>query len=372
MTPRLRRTPRTTRTVVLCGLAVAAMVTTACAGPHAPYNVATQNAPVNLVLGERQAVTTAPVGPISGPLPPSVGPILPIGPSPSPTPMVAPSGPCPAFDPLAPVLATSIDLPGPPKPATYSYRGKVVDTAGKEKSTYKGNSKWKVIVGKVDPTTGGYHVTLKVKIGKATSSRVLLIQPKPLLDNDHGTGLNSPTGTDPNAVLATVTGTLLSVGVPPLAFPLKLPNLGRFGPAGIYLVSQSSGDSTFTPTVPIPLLQTPVGNNSFTGVGTDGSSVMLFTSTVKKRLSVNACGSKVEGFDVGMTGGKIISLGADGKAQIVSFKENLVFGMQFGGLPVKDTGTITTSTLPGAALLPDTASRSFTFTVNSVPKPARG
>ncbi|HVT65409.1 MAG TPA: hypothetical protein VHD81_09655 [Mycobacteriales bacterium] len=357
------------RSIAIFGLVAAAMVTTACAGPHAPFGVGTQNAPVNLVLGERQAVTTAPVGPIGGPLPPGVPPAVPPGPSVSPSPTASPSGPCPAFDPLAPVLATDIELPGPPRPATYTYRGKVVDTAGKDKSTYRGNSKWKVIVGKADPTTHGYDVTLKVKLGKTTSSRVLLIQPKPLLDNDRGTGLNSPTGTDPNSVLSTVTGTLLILGVPPL--PLTLPNVGRFGPAGIYLVSQSNGDTTFKPTVPIPLLQTPVGNNSFTGIGTDGSTVMAFTSTVTKRLSVNACGTKVEGIDVALTSGNIASLGADGKAQLVTFTEHLVFGMQFGGIPLQDKGTITTSTLPGAAIVPDKASRQFSFTVNAVPKQAR-
>jgi hypothetical protein len=136
-------------------------------------------------------------------------------------------------------------------------------------------------------------------------------------------------------------------------------------------VSQSNGTSTFTPTTPIPVVQTPIGSNSFTGMGTDGTTVMTFTSTVKKRANVNACGTKVEGIEVALTDGRIAGPGADGKTQQVAFTENLVFGFQFGGIPVQDTGRISSATVPGAAGLADQASREFAFTVNSVPKPAR-
>jgi hypothetical protein len=366
------------RVVVLAGL----MTVTACAGPHAPFDVGTQNAPINLVLGARQAVVSAPVGPVVGPLPPSLAPFVPQAPGPGSSavpslpPVVQPPAlPCPPFDPLAPVVATNIVLPGKPQPATYVYRAKIVDTMGTKKATYQGNSSWKVTTGAVDPSNGSYQTTIDVTVGKVTTRRVLLMLPQAITSNapkapvpGANTDPDSPDATDPNAIVgAQVNGTLATLGLPP--FPRVLPNPGRYGPAGIYLVSQSNGTSTFTPTVPIPLVQTPIGSNSFTGMGTDGSTVMSFTSTVKKRTNVNACGTKVEGIEVSLTDGRIAGPGADGTTQQVSFTEDLVFGLQFGGIPVQDNGKIATTTVPGVT--PDAASREFTFTVNTVPKPAR-
>ena len=367
------------RAVAVPGLAVAVLLTSGCAGPKAPFEVGTQTAPINLVLGARQAIEAAPVGPVVGPLPAGLVPFIPPLPG-APEPTVSlppvpspPSLPCPPFDPLSPVSASGITLAGPPQPATYTYRGKVEDTAGTSKATYQGDSTWKVSVSDVDPETGGYEVTTEVTLGKATSKRVLLVLPEsltaemtdpPFFDPD------APDATDPNAIVGgQVNSTLLLLGLPPL--PRVLPNPGRYGVAGIYLVSQSNGSSTFTPNVPIPLLQTPVGNHSFTGMGTDGSTVMTFTSTVTKRTNVNACGTKVEGIEVVLDDGVLAGRTADGAVQQVAFTETLVFGLQFGGLPVHDAGTITTATAPGAALTPDQASRDFSFTVNAVPKPAK-
>ena len=196
---------------------------------------------------------------------------------------------------------------------------------------------------------------------------------KPLVEANLGPvgpGPQAPDGTDPNAIVAAqVNSTLALLGLDPL--PRVIPNPGRYGPAGIYLKSQSSGTSTFTPTVPIPLVQTPVGNNSFTGFGTDGTNVMTFTSTVQKRANVNACGTKVEGIAVSLTGGLMAGRGLDGTVRQVSFTEDLVFGMQYGGIPIQDKGTISTATVPGAALGPDQAQRDFSFAINVVPKPAK-
>jgi len=369
------------RAVKLPGLLASLLTATACAGPNAPFQVGTQNAPINLVLGARQAVVSAPVGPVVGPLPPSLAPFVPQAPAPvgtvAPTvpPVLPPLPPCPPFDPLAPVVATNIVLPGKPQPATYAYRGKIVDTMGTSKATYQGNSSWKVSVGPVDPSNGGYDVTVDVTLGKLTSRRVFLMLPTATTSNAPQapvpgvqTDPNAPDTTDPNQIVGSqVNSTLATLGLAPL--PRVLPNPGRYGPAGIYLVSQTSGSSTFTPTVPIPLVQTPVGSNSFTGMGTDGSTVMTFTSTVKKRSNVNACGTKVEGIEVALTDGRIAGPGADGKTEQVAFTEDLVFGFQFGGIPVQDTGTVSSGTAPGA--LPDSASRTFSFTVNTVPKSAR-
>jgi hypothetical protein len=356
--------------------ALTALALAGCAGPQAPFDIGTQAAPVGLVLGEHTAVVVAPVGPISAPLPPSLAPFLPTQPnvrppSAAPLPSLPPLGPCPDFDPLAPVASTGITLPGPPQPATYTYRASTTDTLGSKKASYKGNSTWKTTVSAPDATTGGYTVTTDVSIGKTTTQRVLLVLPKAVTSGKGGDNpLDAPDATDPNAQVIDLYNSVLGgSGFPPI--PRSAPNVGRYGPAGIYLVSQSAGTSVFKPTTPIPLLQTPVGNNSFTGIGTDGSTNMQFTSTVVKKALVNACGKKLESVEVALTAGKIIGRTTDNKVQSVDFTETLDFGLQFGGLPLRDRGKVTGTTLPGGAIAPDAIERTFDFTINSAPKPAR-
>ena len=359
---------------------VTATALSACAGPRAPYDVGTQAAPVNLVLGAHRAVVVAPVGPFTQPLPPALAPFIPLPPLPIPS--SAPTlpvdlGPCPALDPLAPMSQAGTPvLPGPPVPASYQYRATSTDTVGSKQATFKGNTTWKVTVGAVQAATGGYPVTIATTIGKATTTRVLLVIPK-ALDADTpqvptlGQPYGDPNSTDPNVqVIDAYNSTVGPYGLPQL--PRALPNPGRFGPAGVYLLSQSGGGTSFTPTVPIPLVQTPVGNNSFTAVGSDGQTAMTFTSTVTKaRSGVNACGKKIEGVQVHLSNGQIAGLTPDGKVTVVSFDETLVFGLQAGGLPLSDTGKVSTTSLPGGAVSPDTIARTFDFTVNSVPKPAK-
>jgi hypothetical protein len=373
------------RAATTTGIAVVAMVLSACSGPRAPYDVGTQAAPVNLVLGAHRAVVVAPVGPISQPLPPSLAPFIPLPPLPVPSdvkpPVEVPLGPCPVVDPLAPISSPGgVLIPAAPTPATYTYRAKTTDTVGTKSASYKGNSTWKVTTGTLDTATGGYPVTVETTIenkgAKVTTKRVLLVVPKPL-DADSpqlgtfGQPYGDPNSTDPNVqVVDAYNSTVGPYGLPQL--PRSLPNVGRFGPAGIYLLSQSGGGATFTPTVPIPLLQTPVGNARFTGVGTDGVTAMSFTSTVTKpRTGVDACGKKVEGVEVHLSDGTIAGLTPDGKVTVVTFDETLVFGLQAGGLPLSDKGNVSANVLPGGAVAPDLIKRSFDFTINSVPKLAK-
>jgi hypothetical protein len=355
---------------------LAALTLAGCAGPNTPLNIGTQTQPVGLVLGEHAAVVEAPVGPITTPIPPSLAPFLPttpvttssLAPSALPLPSHLPVAPCPDFDPTAPVVPTGTNIPGPPQPGTYTYRAKTTDTLGKTSATYSGSSTWTTTVSTPDPVTGGYTVTTVVAIGKARSQRVLLILPKAVAS---GTPLDAPDGTDPNAqVIDFINAELSQEGLPLL--PRAVPNAARFGPAGVYLVSQSSGTSTFKPSVPIPLVQTPIGDNSFTAFGSDGSTAMMFTSTVtNKTANVNACGSKLQAVEVTLSAGKIVSLTSAGKLQSVDFTEKLDFGLQYGGLPLRDQGTVSGLTLPGGAVAPDTIARTFDFTANRPLKPAR-
>lgn len=359
------------RRSTITSLVAAACLLSACGGPKAPFDVGTQAAPLDLVLGEHEAVVEAPVGPLSIALPPLFAPFLPLD-TPKPGP-VEDLGPCPDFDPLAPVQANEIEIVGPPQPGSYPYRATTTDQLGDKKSTFAGDTNWEVKPVRKDPTTGGDLFTIEVTVGTTKSQRTFLLLPKTItkLPTTPVANPNDPNSTDLNfQVIDAYNGTAPLVGLPRL--PRNLPNLGRFGNAGIYLVSQTMGERTFTPTLPIPLLQTPVRSTQFTAVGTDGVVAMIFKSTVKKTELVNACGKKLETIHVRLTDGKIAGLTDDGKIYDVDFTESIYFGLQFGGLPLKDEGTVSSgSTLPGGLLAEDKIERKFDFTINTAPKPAK-
>jgi hypothetical protein len=343
-------------------LAVSAVALGACGGPKEPFDVGTQAAPVDLILGELEEVIEAPVGPMSLELPSSFSRFVPIG-SPPPAPP-EPVEPCPDFDPLAPITPGDIEVSGRPQNGTYPYRAKTTETVGNMRSSFTGDSKWDVKAGPVNPETGEYDVTIDVSIGTSKSTRVLRVLPKPI--TGQGTPAGDPNTTDLNfQVIDQYNATAPLLGLERL--PRNAPNLGRYGFAGIYLVSQTSGDDTFTPNTPIPLLQTPVSSRSFTGIGTDGKTVMSFLSTVNKTAFVNACGKKVETIQVDLTDGRVAGTDSDGQVYRVGFTESLFFGMQYGGIPVQDMGTVKLETVGDT----DTVERSFEFTANTEPKPAQ-
>jgi hypothetical protein len=267
---------------------------------------------------------------------------------------------------VAPTTPTSIYLAGPPNNGTYTYRAKTSDTLGSQSAKYTGGASWKVTTSPKDQTTGGYDVTIVSSIGKTTTTRVLRVQPTAVPENVVTSIVNK--GVDKALSLLGGDQTSgLGVGLPPVVLPLY--RVGRYDRAGVYLVSQTSGDSTFKPLSPMPLIQTPLTEgDKFLGVATDGKTVMKYTSTVAKRVSVDACGTKLETAQVVLSDGLIEGLTADNKVQSVNFNETLDIGLQFGGLPLRDFGTVTGSTLPGGASAVDTIARSFDFTISETPK----
>jgi hypothetical protein len=357
------------RTTAL-GLSLAAVTLTACAGPKAPLDVGTQAAPLDLVLGEHEAVVEAPVGPFTLELPREVAPFRPISATPLPT---TPPEPCPDFDPLSPVSAAGVTVTGPPQAASYTYRASTTDTVGAMTSKFKGDSTWKVAVGAVDAATGAFDFTTEVSIGDLKTSRVFRVQPQPRVKPSGvppSGDPSDPATLDPNyQVIDGYNITAGPAGLPTL--PRALPNLGRADLAGIQLVSQTTGDATFTPTAPIPLVYLPTGGTSFTGVGNDGVTTMKFNSSVPKTTYINACGKKIEAIQVDLTDGVIGGRTDKGEPYELAFTEHLYFGLQYGGLPVKDEGSVTGVRLPGGAPTTDTIERTFEFTANSQPKPAK-
>lgn len=352
---------RLVATIALAGLTLAA-----CGGPKEPFDIGTQAAPVDLVLGEHEAVVEAPVGPISASLPRELFPFLPIGTKTTPD---VPLGPCPDFDPLAPVNAVGDGgLNGPPQNATYNYRATTTDRVGKLESKFAGDSAWKITTTK--PASGGFLVTMETTIAKVKTSRqfLILFQPlAPLPDPGVVVHPDDPGNTDPNVqIIDQYNFVALLTGLPKL--PRTLPNLARPGLPGVYLVSQTMGDTLFKPATPIALFQTPVTpNRLITAFGTDGKTVMTFTSTTKNTEYINACGTKVEALRIDLTGGRIGGFTDKGKVYNLKFEESLFFALNAGGLPVRDVGTITGD---GDLFSGEKVERKFDFTINSEPKPS--
>jgi hypothetical protein len=367
-----RRHAQLTGAAVLLGLSI-----TACSGPAAPLDIGTQTVPIALVLGELKAVQEAPVGPVSAPAVPQSMPYFrpqapgaPSLPSLPPTPV----GPCPDFDPLAPVLGVGRVIAAPPVKATYPYRAQVVDVYPGKTSAYVGNSTWTIEPGPVDPTTGAYDVTYTVKLGAATTKRVLRTLPHDI-GSDPST---DPTDqTNPNAAINTVNGYLTTFGAPPI--PAKAPNPAGYGLAGVYLVSQESNGVAFTPSTPIALLQLrqltgatdpdSAAASSITSAGSDPATgaAMSFRSTVTTSTNkVNACGTPLQTVQVALTSpnSPLVApppnpatalLPTDAafyfekapatdptkpKSHVLLFAEKIDFGLQYGGLIVKDESSV--------------------------------
>lgn len=359
----MRRRTQWTTAAALLGFAV-----TACAGPQAPLDVGTQAAPISLVLGELKAVMETPVGPLPAAQLPNTFTLPPL----SPLPAVLPSGPppfpnpCPDYDVAAPVLGVGNVLPNPPvAPKAYPYRvvGAYLDNYPGRTFTFVGNTSWRVQVGKPDATTGAYDVTYTVTMGKRTTTRVLRTLPHDIQDTS-ALLLTDPT--NPNSVVKQVN----DLGVLPSPLPTGLPNLAGYGHAGIYLVSQQTNGHTFTPSVPMALLQlrqltgaidpASVAGAAITSVGIDPTSqaVMAFRSTVTNpTYKINACGDPLQTVQVSFTtpappvdgaptnvGGVFdVGLGVfaeknagddptQPKVNVMLFGQKVAFGLQYGGL----------------------------------------
>lgn len=368
--------------VVLVGLTA-----TACSGPAAPLDIGTQTVPIALVLGELQAVQEAPLGPISAPVQPQDLPYFSqpaAGQPPDPLPPLSPpaeellpmpTGPCPDVDPLAPVLAVGHTIEAPPVKATYRYRALVTDTYPGKASAYAGDSIWTIEPGPVDAVTGSYDVTYTVKMGAATTKRVLRTLPRDLAAADPSAPPNDP---NPNDAIVIANANLASQGVPPI--PSTAPNPAGYGLAGVYLVSQESNGVVFRPSTPIALLQlrqvtgaenaeAAAAAGAITSAGSDPvtGAVMAFRSTVTSATNkVNACGTPLQTVQVALTSpnspattpppnpathlvptdGAVYAERAPStdptnpKSNVLLFAEKIDFGLQYGGLVVQDALTV--------------------------------
>ncbi len=381
-------------------LALTGMVVAGCAGPAAPLDVGTQTAPLALVLGQLKATDTAPVGPVMGAPAPWTRPYYqpPAGTRTLPSlPSVTPPVPCPDYPPTAAVLGVGRSIAAPPVKASYHYRVPLyLEIYPGKTSTFVGDSVWKVEPQPADASTGAYDVVYTVTYGANTTKRVLRVLPRDIAAASDGEPSDQ---TNPNQVIAQANSYLTLAGAP--ALPSSMPNAAGYGLAGIYLVSQSSSDgSSFTPSVPMALMQLrqvngatdPTSQNaeSITSVGVDPTTqaVMAFRSTITNPTSkVNACGTKLEALQVTLSspnspdtsppkpGAPAPDYGAamyvqkastsdptHPKANVTLFGEKLDFGLQYGGLILQDQSVVAPGVPPNGVqvdpLAPPTATPS--------------
>lgn len=306
---------RRARMTVMIGITALA---TACAGPGKELNVQTQALPLDLVLGHA-AVVKAPLAPLTLPLSPA-GPAVfqPVQQTinvPPPPPVNL--GPCPPFDPLAPISLVPQGVSKPPRPATYSFRSEFTSKTGSTTAKYKGATKWTIGKASAPDALGDFTYQVASKVPAAGFSKTTTYQVIP-------TGVVVAGQTLPGNASAN-SGEGLPTDTAAVAGPAN---------PGIYLagVTDSSGMS-FVPSTPIPLVQLPfLKNASYTTNGTDGSSSIAFTSTVTAQTKVNACGVPVPVWEVKLTNGVLTSP----NSPTVLFTETLDFSSNAGGLVVAD------------------------------------
>lgn len=372
----LRQRAAWTATAALAGLALAA-----CSGPAAPLDVGTQTAPISLVLGTFNDMHKPPVGPK---VPVARDFFLPTFPTPG-QPNVEPTlppfvDPCPRLDPTLPALAVGRTVPAPPVKATYPFAATVIDTYAGTNYGFVGTSQWSVSAAPPDQT-GAYDVTYTIRLGKDVTTRVLRILPRDVVTSPDGLP-GSPIqrdATNPNDIVNEINAKVGAAGAP-ATLPTGLPNLAAYGRAGIYLVSQVQNGVTFRPSVPMALVQlrqltgltdrADRGDASITSVGYDptAQAYMAFRSTVvDEGLRLNACGKPVEAVKValgaptppatphaltGVAGlfadtGAAVYVAQSAKStpqkpafDVVPFRQELAFGLQYGGLLVQETAAV--------------------------------
>lgn len=297
--------------MVLAALAVTAA---ACGGPPDPLDVAVKEVPSDIVLGSAAsgAAVPAPVPPsvpvLSGPgVPPSLfdppafevpaGSTPPNGPRPT-SPTTAPPA-CPAADPFAvPKREARNDIAEPPPTGPLPYR--------------------------VD---GSFDVSgANARKGRFPVSSTRTVQ-----------SVRATANGFTYEVAAELAGTTTTTGYQVIRRS-SVP-----GEAGLYVTfvatkAPSGATARFQPALPVKLVDIPLlAGTSQTAAGTDPASAttVSWTTTVGKKVRVDACGTVLDAISLELTDGRVA-----GPATDVTFTATYALATQFGGLSVADTVTL--------------------------------
>jgi len=344
--------------VALVALSTASAVA-GCAGPQAPFSVQTQYQPIGLVLGQQQAIVTAPLAPLMLPAQAPYVPSPATPPTPSAergpqqpgssSPVTAPAS-CPPYNPIAPIAIVASQITTAPVPATYTYRSIITDIIGHKATVYAGPARVQVTQASMRNAVGDYNFRVITSVDRVVTTTTYEVVPTGV----QAAGQQVPPGN--------VGGN--PYGVAPTAAPvIASPEL-----PGLYLSAVSSSDgSSFTPTSPIPYVQFPIHQGaSYQTSGTDGTTTVSFTSTVDKQTKVNACGVPVGAWEVTLSAGSTVTKTGQNTEQDISFTRTLDVATSDGGLIVSDNYSATGTQAPNTAL-----NLSEQFTTNDAPKVPR-
>jgi len=323
---------------------LAMVLLASCGGPRTPLDVGAKEFPANILLGKR-ALEIAPP-----PLPPRSNPDLAFFPGflqppiprsqPGQIPVTGPAPECPPADPNGPSdLAAFNRAPKPPVPATYVYRNSgSYEIEGKERGPYPPASIRTVKNVKSVPlgAPDDYEYDLEItEAGRVTTStyRVLNDTTNPR----RGVYLvqvvaPGPRGTDS-----------FSPEPPILLMPFPPPEFGT-----------NLEDETST---------TTQGQYRTSGTDSRTQTTMVLEARISPespKLRADACGEWVDGWDIEVTFGRIVSNGVGGVKDI-SFTGHFSLATQYGALVVRDQ--IVMSGLDGL----DNITSTKTSTINSVP-----
>lgn len=307
-------------------LAVAAAVSaTACSGPDAPLNVGMNTRPVELLLGQRIKVVTEGIAP---PMSPSFAPTgyldEPGGTGTAPEllrrPKTVPGPGTPVACRTAPPDAGILTLatpspPGPPSPATYTYRVKgAVTVAGHTRALPEQFTRDLANVRAEPPAAHTFDAFDSMGSESSVTSYRLVPEWHPV-----------PTSTTDVAENAAETQTGQEVPGAPAG--------SRVQP-GLYITRLAASDTGFRAADPgIKLVEFPVvPRATFTTAASDGVTTMTYTSTVNPvPARVDACGVLLDVHQVDLTGEISRSTENEGYVR-ARFAASYGVATQYGGL----------------------------------------
>ncbi|MDP9102283.1 MAG: hypothetical protein M3N21_09090 [Actinomycetota bacterium] len=309
---------------------VALLAVSACAGPTRPLDVGFREVPSDVILGAQ--ATTSPATPSSGgvlPLPTGIltlpPPVFPVSAPPG-APLQVPARPtptpaaCPTTDPLAaPRREAFSTIAAPPRQDSYVFLNV---------GSYR--------VSGADSRSGTFPATTVRSVGNVVAS---------------GSGFSYDV-TEQIADTTTVT-------------TFRVASSGTVPAPGVYLVAlhyrRTDGTtSSFTPTPSLELAALPlVRGATLDAKGVDGLSqtTETFTSTVRGKARVAACGEPLDSWTIDLSAGRVLS-----PTQDLTFAATYQLATQFGGIVVKDSVAFA-GTDNGAGV-----SRSNVATIASTPR----
>lgn len=271
-----------------------------CSGPTPSLDVSVREVPSDIVLGTPEAGAPAPA-PVPPAVPVVVGPGLPpslLRPPPSGpvrTTTTQPPPACPRTDPLAAPKRVALNRVSEAPPA-----GSLPFRVDGEFS-----------VSGADPRSGRFPPESTRTVGNIKGA---------------GRGFTYD-------VAAELAGTTTTTGYQVIT-DSSVP-----GEAGLYVtfvdtVAPSGATARFRPTLPLKLVEFPmVANSSVTSAGTDpvSGTTVSWTTTVRGKERVAACGTPLDSIVVELDGGRV-----DGPQTNVDFTATYRIATQFGGLSISD------------------------------------